>query len=60
MAHEICNFLDKNENGKRCDAGCSNYVFDHRETACVLSDVYSVKKNEICKIYKDKNIIVKS
>jgi uncharacterized protein YutD len=53
MANGICNKLDKLE-GKikiTCDAGCKYFKFPHLETACVLSEVYSVKKGGGCYIY---------
>jgi len=56
MAKEICNALDRAEGKKaiNCDSGCKFYTFDHLDNACVLSDVYSVKKNQPCYIYEIK------
>lgn len=58
MAKEICNILDRAEGkkAKKCDKDCKNYKFDHLDRACVLSEVYSVKKNEPCYIYEIKTI----
>ena len=55
MANKICNKLDRLEGKKKtpCDAGCKYYKFSHLDTACVLSDVFSVKKGEDCYIYED-------
>ena len=54
MANEICNKLDKLEGKKKtpCNVGCKNFKFPHLDTACVLSEVYSVKKGEGCYIYE--------
>lgn len=56
MAKQICNILDRVEGkqARKCDSGCKNYMFDHLDTACVLSEVYSVRKNEPCYIYEVK------
>lgn len=56
MAKEICNILDRAEGkqSRMCDPGCKNYRFDHLETACVLSEVFSVKKGAPCYIYEPK------
>ncbi len=56
MAKEECNKLDRLEGKQKriCDQGCKNYMFDHLDTACVLSEVYSVKKGEGCYIYQIK------
>ncbi len=55
MAAEICNILDRaaGEIARKCDSGCKNYCFDHRDNACVLSEVFSVKKGKPCYIYED-------
>ena len=56
MAKAICDALDRAE-GKQsriCDSGCKNYRFDHLDTACVLSEVYSVRKDQPCYIYEIK------
>ena len=41
---------------KPCDDGCINYqnAFSHRDSACVLSDVYSVNRGCMCSIYQEK------
>lgn len=56
MAREECNILDRKEGKKLriCDEGCEYWKFPHLETACVLSEVFSVKKGEGCYIYKEK------
>ena len=56
MAKEICNTLDRIEGKKtkKCDSGCKYYRFEHLDTACVLSEVYSVRKNEPCYVYEVK------
>ena len=56
MAQEICNWFDMLEGRKKrtCDSGCKNFRFPNLETACVLSEVYSVKKGEGCYIYEPK------
>lgn len=46
--------FDKGKKKKACDDGCPYYAFDHRDSACVLSDVYSVNKGEMCAIYAEK------
>ena len=52
--HKINEVLDRNLPKKACDSGCPNYRFDHLDTACVLSDVYSVKKGQQCAIYAEE------
>jgi hypothetical protein len=37
-----------------CGNWCDNYRFPHLNPACVLSDVYSVKKGEPCYNYIEK------
>lgn len=58
MAKEICNLLDRAEGkqAKKCDSGCKHYRFDHLDTPCGLSEVFSVKKNELCYIYEPNKI----
>ncbi len=55
MAKEICNALDRAEGktAKKCDKGCKHYKFDHLDRPCILSEVYSVLKNEPCYIYEE-------
>ena len=62
MANPICTALDKVEGKKarKCDSGCKYYRFDHLDTACVLSEVYSVRKNEPCYVYELKLMKEKS
>ena len=54
MANEICNKLDKAEGKvkKSCNNKCEYFKFPYLEIACCLSEVYSVKKNQGCYIYK--------
>lgn len=54
MANEICNKLDQIEGKEKkpCDDGCKYFMFPQLKTACCLSDVYSVKKGELCSIYE--------
>jgi hypothetical protein len=54
--HPINKLLDRNEPKQKCDSGCDYFRFPHLGTACVLSDVYSVKKGELCAIYVKKEI----
>lgn len=59
--HPLARELDKNEKKMKCDQSCKNYMiaFDHRDSACCLSDVYSVKRGELCAIHtqlKVKNL----
>lgn len=56
MANEICNKLDQLEGKTKipCDAGCKYFKFPHLDIACVLSEVYSVKKGEGCYIYNPR------
>ena len=56
MAKPICEALDRAEGkqARKCDSGCKNYRFDHRDYACVLSEVFAVKKNKPCFIYEIK------
>jgi hypothetical protein len=56
MAKPICIALDRAgcKQSRICDAGCKHYRFDHLDTACVLSEVYSVRKNQPCYIYEMK------
>jgi len=51
--HLINKILDSKKPKKKCDKSCKNYLFDHLDTACVLSDVFSVKKGEDCAIHSD-------
>ena len=56
MAKPILDLLDRLErkDPKKCNSGCIHYRFDHLERACILSEVYSVKKGEPCYIYEAK------
>ena len=35
-----------------CDSTCTYWRFPHRDRACVLSDVFSVRKGEMCTEYQ--------
>ena len=56
MAHPLSVALDKAEGKKAtpCNASCKYWRFPHLDTACVLSDVYSVPKGEPCFIFEAK------
>ena len=56
MANEKCNHLDRLEGKEKkvCNSGCKNFYFPNLPTACVLSEVYSVKQGEGCYIYETK------
>ena len=56
MTKAICEVLDRLESkqARNCDSGCKNYMFDHRDYACVLSEVFAVKINHPCFIYEIK------
>lgn len=58
--HNINKILDQNEKKKKCDKSCNNYIFDHRNVACCLSDVYSVEKGALCAIHTDLKIKFKN
>ncbi len=55
MIKRFSNELDKGNPKKNCSESCKNYMkaFDHRSTACVLSDVYSVPRGEPCSLHTD-------
>ena len=61
MVEPICILLDRLEGREAipCDSGCKYWKFPHLDCACVLSDVFSVKKREPCFEYtalvSDKN-----
>jgi hypothetical protein len=54
MAHLINDKLNKLEGRKLvdCNKTCRYWKFPHLETACVLSDVFSVRKGEPCYEYQ--------
>lgn len=57
MAHLINDVLNRIE-GRRtvpCNDQCRHWKFPHLETACVLSDVFSVKKDVPCFEFEPKN-----
>jgi hypothetical protein len=56
MAHMIHEVLSKAEKIKpiQCSEKCEYFKFPHLERACVLSDVFSVLKGELCYSYKLK------
>lgn len=58
MAHKINDVLNKAE-GKLpvpCNENCEFFAFPHLDRACILSEVYSVNKGELCYEFKSKNI----
>lgn len=56
MAHILNDFFGRLEGKKpiRCNDKCEYYKFPHLPCACVLSEVFSVNKNEFCYTFKDK------
>lgn len=50
MSHPINDKLNKLWNGKAvpCNSQCRYWKYPHLDTACILSDVFSVKKGEPC------------
>ena len=58
MSHPKNDILNRLEGRKarKCDHGCKYWKFPHLETACVLSDVFSVKKGEQCFEYVEKPV----
>lgn len=56
MSHPINDLLNRVWKRKTiiCSDECRNWKFPHLETACVLSDVFSVKKGEPCYEFKPK------
>ncbi len=48
MAHPLNDLINRREKREACDEKCKYWKFPHLETACVLSDVFSVKKGELC------------
>jgi hypothetical protein len=53
VAHPINDAINKAEGreGHTCDDGCKYWKFPHLDTACELSDVFSVNKGELCYEY---------
>jgi len=56
MAHLMNDVLNRIEGRKTtpCNDQCRYWQFPHLETACVLSDVFSVKKDEPCFEFEPK------
>ena len=56
MAHKLNDIINKIEKRKStpCNNTCEYYRFPHLERACILSEVYSVRKGELCFEYKAK------
>jgi hypothetical protein len=55
VAHKICEMLDR-ANGKKaipCNHRCRHWMFPHLDRACVLSEVYSVCKGELCYTFEE-------
>jgi len=56
MAHKICEIIDRIE-GKEpriCSDECKYFKFPHLTRACVLSEVFSVNKGDMCLIFEPK------
>jgi hypothetical protein len=53
-AHDKSILLDKASGIKpiNCSNICKYYKFEHRDRACVLSDVYFTEKGKLCYNYK--------
>ncbi len=56
MAHPINDAVNRLEKRKlrKCTKECAYWRFPHLDTACVLSSVFSVRKNELCYEYKQR------
>jgi hypothetical protein len=56
MVHPIAEKLDKLEGKKStpCNEDCRYWKFPHLDTACVLSDVFSVRKRQPCYIFEKR------
>ncbi len=56
MAHLINDKLNKLEGKKlvNCNETCKYWEFPHLETACILSDVFSVRKGKPCYEYQEE------
>jgi len=50
MSHPMNDIINRAEGRKivPCNDKCKYWKFPHLETACVLSDVFSVKKGKPC------------
>lgn len=50
MAHPLNDVFNRLENRKPvpCNDGCEYWQFPHLPCACVLSEVFSVNKEELC------------
>lgn len=56
MAHPLCIKLNKTEGlvPKPCTDKCEYWKYPCLKTACILSDVFSVRKGELCYEFKEK------
>jgi len=56
MAHPLNDLINRREKrtAVKCNNTCKYWQFPHLETACVLSEVYSVKQGEPCFEYVEK------
>jgi len=56
MAHPINDLLNRAEGRKavNCNESCKYWKFPHLETACILSEVFSVPKGQPCFEYVPK------
>jgi hypothetical protein len=50
VAHKIHEIISNAEGiiPKPCHSNCKYWKFPHLDRPCVLSEVFSVKKNELC------------
>jgi len=57
MAHPMNDLINRAEGREAtpCNDQCKYWKFPHLERACVLSDVFSVKKNDPCFEFEQKN-----
>jgi len=57
MAHKIHEQLSRLEgtSPKKCTDECEYFKFPHLPCACVLSEVFSVNKNELCYTFKERS-----
>ena len=58
MNHSILEVLAKAEGKHKhiCDSTCIYWKFPHLDIACVLSDVFSVKKGDLCTEYQPNQL----
>jgi len=56
MAHPLNDHFDRLDGKKTtdCNEKCKHWFFPHLDTACVLSEVFSVAKGKPCYIFEEK------